>query len=1138
MSTSYTNVAYIKVAPGIGVGRVGNSTEYFLGPEVPGVVPSPNNQDAAPTPPSDPTPEAYKDASGAVKPQAQRFKVFAYDDSDTFLGEITNGSSVNGTIVNIDWQVHVTNMKSANYCFQGKYAFDPAYLRNSTIQADMPIAERTNLIIDPGLKTVMGNSATPVELLDPVGSVIFNVADEDAKPLSSNLRFDPPQDSTDPVDVTYTSATVSLGNIRTDADGRLIFVGGAGVSESCTSPKVVITKLSLPSGLDASNVELNPEYNLNSYFNNPGWYDDTCGGSIDVILRDATTKDPVMSTNGEPRKRGWVAVAPPHYAPSTYNVVSLLDLQLDIFPEADPNTGAGPFYIAQNNNSAIQILTTSEAANPSTQIPGTFYSVSDTAATPFETVYQPSLVSYQGENYIAAVDTTGLLHLGVEDTPSTYTFSQIDLGSGVTATSAPSLTVWNNQLYVAFNSSGTLYLGVQSAGTFTFSTIGLASGLSINPEDAPALAVFNGDLYVSAVSSSNRLIVGNSGQTADKSIVLSPVDITNSANNESLFPTRQSLISMVFHGSKLYLGFVSNSDSSAYVVSTENGTSYQGSLAPVANGDGSQAVTPGYGVSLSSFNGILYYGSVNNNSEAVIGQLAEDTIPDVIHSRIYTIEGSASAMPVLSTNISVNFYRDIYPTLKTVTDYAWTNERAFHGHRPGTMGDFLHVDYLQALASPEAFDPTSQNANISRPFVFNFIRPPSQEIYLSTASDQPYRVPAPPTAAVPGGNVANGVQIQAAADAVQRSDLMPRLFGNGGSPLENSINDTIFPNQWLPLTRHQLEKFQLWVNGNFETGTLGEDQYPDLNEAEQLSFAALQPTVGGGFHPGIELTYLMHERTFFDGPFQFAEKTIPGEIAAYMSVPWQGDFWSCNVSWWPSLRPDIVVESSTDTPPVLTHKQWFRGSTIPPDSNNISDYEGGYAVMVDGWKDLGFVTPVQGVFDRGQQVYSETERNPALNLPSLLTSIDYGDLSTGKSVSVSGTTVSAATTAPSEPAQQWALISSTAQAGYFTIQEAVPETLDAPNALTADFSSNEVTAAALSPYGDANQLWSYVATEVQPAPGAPITGYPGHFMLKNQSTLKVLTVNADFSLSTIDAETSPTSSSSPQLWRLDSASSS
>ena len=312
----------------------------------------------------------------------------------------------------------------------------------------------------------------------------------------------------------------------------------------------------------------------------------------------------------------------------------------------------------------------------------------------------------------------------------------------------------------------------------------------------------------------------------------------------------------------------------------------------------------------------------------------------------------------------------------TVTDYAWVNEPAFQGHAPGSMGDFLRDGSIKGYSNPNA------ECNPYRTFVYQVIRPAEQLTLM---------VPPPPMK-IPKGGIPDG--------GVQSGRLMPHLFGEGGSNLENTFNKTNFPNQWLSLTPHQLWKIQEWVNGNFTTNGTGSVAaaptiFEDINIEDQpvaLNFSALEPTVGGGFHPGIELTYNMKEPGYFAGPFRFADNITdndgaviqaitPGSVAGYMSIPWQGDFWSCNISWWAAMRPDIVVNMDTSlTPPKLDYESWFRGKAvgIPHNSDAIPNYEGGYEHMVRYWSYFGLVVPT-GTTDKGMTVLGETERAPCLD---------------------------------------------------------------------------------------------------------------------------------------------------------------
>jgi hypothetical protein len=64
------------IHPGIGIARVGNSVdEYFFGPEVCGPQPVPDG--------------GYKDAKGAVKRQAARFRIYGFNAAGRIVGEIT-----------------------------------------------------------------------------------------------------------------------------------------------------------------------------------------------------------------------------------------------------------------------------------------------------------------------------------------------------------------------------------------------------------------------------------------------------------------------------------------------------------------------------------------------------------------------------------------------------------------------------------------------------------------------------------------------------------------------------------------------------------------------------------------------------------------------------------------------------------------------------------------------------------------------------------------------------------------------------------------------------------------------------------------------------------------------------------------
>ncbi len=83
----------VQIFPAIGIARIGNSTEWYLGPELP--------FPAAPVPPTD---GAYKDDQCRIKRQAQRFRLWGFF-SDNTDRELT---LADGTIT---WTAHLVNAK-------------------------------------------------------------------------------------------------------------------------------------------------------------------------------------------------------------------------------------------------------------------------------------------------------------------------------------------------------------------------------------------------------------------------------------------------------------------------------------------------------------------------------------------------------------------------------------------------------------------------------------------------------------------------------------------------------------------------------------------------------------------------------------------------------------------------------------------------------------------------------------------------------------------------------------------------------------------------------------------------------------------------------------------------------------------
>jgi hypothetical protein len=163
----------VRIHPAIGIARLGNSpTDFFIGPERP--------LDRTPAP------GGYKDANCMIKRQAARFRLFAYDESNALVKELTVADG------DITWTAHLVNRKAA-----GEEYGNPA-LRNPSVVG----AARDKLVIEPGARSVTGAAQ---------------------RALFDTGTFELPGAA---------PRTVPLGELRTDTDGHLLVLGGFGTSAS------------------------------------------------------------------------------------------------------------------------------------------------------------------------------------------------------------------------------------------------------------------------------------------------------------------------------------------------------------------------------------------------------------------------------------------------------------------------------------------------------------------------------------------------------------------------------------------------------------------------------------------------------------------------------------------------------------------------------------------------------------------------------------------------------------------------------------------------------------------------------------------------------------------------------------------
>ncbi|VAW68325.1 Lysine-epsilon oxidase antimicrobial protein LodA, partial [hydrothermal vent metagenome] len=192
--------------------------------------------------------------NGKIKKQASRFRVYEFE-VDEFGNERVIQEIVSSDSVNIKWGVHLRNSKAASRT-----------IPEASTEVRNPGYDQQKLIIE-GRDSIEGSNKKNQNI---VGQIDF------IKNNQSEGRDN-----------------VVLGHLETDDSGRLLVVGGDGVSKS-------------PLGAT-----------MNSFANNPGWYDDCCDGPISAEV--------LIGNERVAAEKAWVVIASPAYAPDIYNVVSWYD---------------------------------------------------------------------------------------------------------------------------------------------------------------------------------------------------------------------------------------------------------------------------------------------------------------------------------------------------------------------------------------------------------------------------------------------------------------------------------------------------------------------------------------------------------------------------------------------------------------------------------------------------------------------------------------------------------------------------------------------------------------------------------------------------------------------------------------------
>jgi len=253
-----TTIVKAAIHPGIGIARMGDSVDgYYIGPEV-----------------TNPTPQDIRDASGAIKREAARFRIYGYNAANEVVAELNNSNA------EIEWTVHLANRKAQWYQFQvaldiPEWDSAPSYRRNPQLTG----TNRQQLAIDPGPRTITG----------------------------TNTAGDPYKFDTGTFLSGANETVVPLGELRTDASGHLLVLGGLGNSGSPTGAPIY-----------------DPDNGI-GFLNPNEWFDDASDGPVTASVTIGGSPIPVESS--------WVVVAPPNYAPDIVSWRTLYDLLVDTYIE-------------------------------------------------------------------------------------------------------------------------------------------------------------------------------------------------------------------------------------------------------------------------------------------------------------------------------------------------------------------------------------------------------------------------------------------------------------------------------------------------------------------------------------------------------------------------------------------------------------------------------------------------------------------------------------------------------------------------------------------------------------------------------------------------------------------------------------
>ncbi|MEK6252944.1 MAG: LodA/GoxA family CTQ-dependent oxidase [Actinomycetota bacterium] len=311
----------------------------------------------------------------------------------------------------------------------------------------------------------------------------------------------------------------------------------------------------------------------------------------------------------------------------------------------------------------------------------------------------------------------------------------------------------------------------------------------------------------------------------------------------------------------------------------------------------------------------------------------------------------------------VSFANDILPIFTRLTDMQWVNEGFFESNGWGSKQDWDSGAQIERLA-----DPSAASRDFRRGLFKQFRNP---------------------------------------AFRTMQSQAVPQMYGDGVSFTNPN------PRLWLAVTPLQYDQLRQWAEGQFTDDRAAVkrpvklSQLPVEKQPLALDQAALESCLGGAFHPGIEVPWVLRRQSVWKKPYRLkvsgtqpslgeygpqlnAKKTFapggplqgcaPGDLTRWLGVPWHSDAASCRSGYQRSVSPVLPTFWPARIPTTVLAEEEYR--IVMDRSRSIAERQAAFKkrrdwerfiaaptrpptldLMMKEWPKLGMITERPGPGD-------------------------------------------------------------------------------------------------------------------------------------------------------------------------------